>query len=298
MNFSLDQLNAFRAAAETGSFSAAARQLGKAQSVVSTAVAHLEVDLGVTLFDRSGRYPQLTGEGERLLRNALHILDACGQLQALAGDLSLGVEARLTLAIDDESHLPWLDPLLADFSRQFPQVELELLFPLMDDQVAMLLDGRAQLGVGYGQLYPHRDIECHVLGRVSTPAVVAPDHPLARQSPVTRADLRACRQIALTARSQAGEPSQFQMSDRVWWVEGDQPVLELVKRGHGWAMVPEFLLRAPLAHGELVLLDTEAQIDPRCYSLDVLWPRARPQGQAGQWLKDALLARGRTLLAV
>src|SRR6267142_2478242 len=59
----LDQLRTFIAAAEEGSFSAAGRKLGRAQSVVSKTLANLEAQLGVKLFDRSARYPRLTDEG-------------------------------------------------------------------------------------------------------------------------------------------------------------------------------------------------------------------------------------------
>ena len=67
MQVSIEQLEAFAAAAEQGSFSAAGRSLGKAQSAISTQVANLEIDLGVELFDRSGRSPVLTEAGARLL---------------------------------------------------------------------------------------------------------------------------------------------------------------------------------------------------------------------------------------
>ena len=65
MPYSPESLQAFVEAAALGSFSAAARRLRKTQSTVSTAIAHLEADLGVSLFDRSGRYPQLTEAGRR-----------------------------------------------------------------------------------------------------------------------------------------------------------------------------------------------------------------------------------------
>ena len=70
MQFSLDQLQMFVQAVHSGSFSAAARKLGKTQSTVSTAIAHLEADLGVRLFNRSGRYPQLTEAGRQVLGHA------------------------------------------------------------------------------------------------------------------------------------------------------------------------------------------------------------------------------------
>ena len=67
---SLDQLRTFIAAAEEGSFSAAGRKLQRAQSLVSQTLANLEEQIGVKLFDRSGRYPRLTEQGSALLRDA------------------------------------------------------------------------------------------------------------------------------------------------------------------------------------------------------------------------------------
>ena len=67
MRYSPEALTAFVETVSTGSFSAAARRLRKSQSTVSTAIANLEADLGVTLFDRSSRHPVLTPEGERAL---------------------------------------------------------------------------------------------------------------------------------------------------------------------------------------------------------------------------------------
>ena len=61
----LDQLRTFIAAAEEGSFSAAGRKLRRAQSVVSQTLANLEGQLGVRLFDRSGRYPRLTEQDRK-----------------------------------------------------------------------------------------------------------------------------------------------------------------------------------------------------------------------------------------
>ena len=67
MRHSPEALTAFAEAATLGSFSAAARKLGKSQSTVSTAIANLEIDLGITLFDRSTRKPALTEHGRVML---------------------------------------------------------------------------------------------------------------------------------------------------------------------------------------------------------------------------------------
>ena len=76
MHYSPESLQAFAEAACLGSFSAAARKLGKSQSTISEAIARLEIDLGLTLFDRSSRQPQLTEAGHALLGRVEEVLMA------------------------------------------------------------------------------------------------------------------------------------------------------------------------------------------------------------------------------
>ena len=290
MNPSLEQLKALLAAAETGSFSAAARKLGKAQSVVSTAISNLEIDLGLELFDRSARYPVLTEAGTRIHQEASILLAQSERLQAIAGELAAGVESRLTLAIDDDSHLPWLGSLLEEFATRYPGVELELLFPLMEDVTELLKSGRAQLGISYQKERPEWELASCSLGSVKMPLVVSPDHPLARKTPLRESDLQGARQLMVTGRREGTERHRFRLSAQVWWVEGDLGILELVKLGLGWASVPDFLLHRPLARGEVVVLNPDF-IALAELALELQWYRARPLGQAGRWLKEALLAR-------
>ena len=290
MNPSLEQLKALLAAAETGSFSAAARKLGKAQSVVSTAISNLEIDLGLELFDRSARYPVLTEAGTRIHQEATILLAQSERLQAIAGELAAGVESRLTLAIDDDSHLPWLGSLLEEFATRYPGVELELLFPLMEDVTELLKSGRAQLGISYQKERPERELASCSLGSVKMPLVVSPDHPLARKTPLRESDLQGARQLMVTGRREGTERHRFRLSAQVWWVEGDLGILGLVKLGLGWASVPDFLLHRPLARGEVVVLNPDF-IALAELALELQWYRARPLGQAGRWLKEALLAR-------
>ena len=98
---SLDQLQMFINAADSGSFSAAARRLGKGQSAVSLGIANLEIDLGVELFDRATRKPQLTREGERLLGFARAVVQQALDLEIAASALMQGAETRIRLAVDD-----------------------------------------------------------------------------------------------------------------------------------------------------------------------------------------------------
>src|ERR1700723_3636324 len=92
---SLDQLRTFIAAVDEGSFSAASRKLLRAQSVVSETVSNLEEQIGVALFDRSGRYPRLTPAGIVLLADARNIITGVDLLKARAKGMAVGLEPAL-----------------------------------------------------------------------------------------------------------------------------------------------------------------------------------------------------------
>ncbi|MFN5669766.1 LysR family transcriptional regulator, partial [Bradyrhizobium sp.] len=151
MSLSMDQLESFVAAAEQGSFSGAARLLKKAQSAVSTHVANLETDLGIALFDRTGRNPVLTEAGARLLPEAKLILDRREHLIGVASSFEAHVEKRLVVAIDELYPESAVGELFAEFATRFPHVELELLFPIMEDVSRLVLDGKADVGVMWRQ---------------------------------------------------------------------------------------------------------------------------------------------------
>ena len=119
----LDQLRTFLAAAEQGSFSAAGRKLRRAQSVVSQSLANLEGQLGVTLFDRSARYPSLTEQGRALLQNARAVADQVDGFKARARTLREGLEPELSLSIDVMYPMSELIEAVAMFRGKSAQIK-------------------------------------------------------------------------------------------------------------------------------------------------------------------------------
>jgi DNA-binding transcriptional LysR family regulator len=119
MSWSLDAIAAFSTCRLAGSFSAAARRLGKSQSTISEAIANLEIDLGVSLFERSGasRYS---------LRRAA-IAQPCppvagrGRCPQPGGRAAGGrLEPRLTIVLSDTFQSESLEQMLRLFEQQFP----------------------------------------------------------------------------------------------------------------------------------------------------------------------------------
>ncbi|MCB2384544.1 substrate-binding domain-containing protein, partial [Shewanella sp. SR1] len=164
------------------------------------------------------------------------------------------------------------------------------LFPLMEDVTDLLLTGRAQLGICYKNENPHREIVTYTLGEVAMPIVVSTEHPLARKQPLNEIDLQGSRQLLVTGRREGSERQRFRLSAQVWWVEGDLGVMELVKRGLGWAAIPAFLIQEALARQEVVVLESDL-ISRHALTLELQWHRALALGQAGRWLKETLQSK-------
>jgi DNA-binding transcriptional LysR family regulator len=119
----LDQLRVFLTVVETGSFAAAARKLNRATSVVSYAIANLEAQLGVSLFDReSTRKPQLTDPGRTVLAEARTIYGGIDGLRAKVRGLLQGLESEVHLALDVMLPASRVVDALKSFRAEFPTV--------------------------------------------------------------------------------------------------------------------------------------------------------------------------------
>ena len=289
MTGAMEQLEAVEAAAAHGSFSAAARVLGKAQSAISTQIANLEIDLGVELFDRSGRSPVLTAAGTRLLPEARVILDRREHLLGVASGFADHVETRLVVAIDELFPESAVGEVFADFGIHFPHVELELMFPNMGDVGRFVLDGKADLGVMWRQEVLPPELAFLTIGWVPLQLVCGRDHPLAK-GPVSWEELKRHRQIMVAAHSEGPEKQRLRIASDVWWVESHWVILQILRHNVGWALIPRHIIDdSPLAP-ELATPALEFDKGDHPVALEMVWRKQRPVGPAAKWLRTRLAA--------
>jgi len=291
MTVSLEQLDAFVAAAEQGSFSAAARYLRKAQSAVSLLVSSLEDDIGVKLFSRATRNPTLTEAGRRLLPEARLILDRREHLIGVARSFEEHVETRLAVAVDEFYPEPAIGALFAAFARRFPHVELELLFPSTRDVAGLVLEGKVDLGVMWREDDLPPTLGFHTIGWVPLLLVCGRNHPLA-DGAVTWEELRRHRQIMVAKRSDSAETHRLRVAAEVWWVESHWVILQILHRGIGWALIPAHILgNSPLAR-ELATPPLQFDEGAHRVALELIWNKQRPAGPAAKWLREQFAAIG------
>lgn len=145
----LRRLRAFHEVAERRSFSAAALELGYAQSVISHHIAALESEFGLTLVDRSTRPVRLTPAGERLRGHAIAVLgrvaEAEDELRALAG-LQTGT---LRLGAFLTAWTSFVPAAVARFEAATPGVEVQVEQAETDAGLRRLRAGDLDLAVIY-----------------------------------------------------------------------------------------------------------------------------------------------------
>src|SRR6202795_2286602 len=176
---SLDQLRTFIAAVDEGSFSAASRKLLGAQSVVSETISNLEEQIGVQLFDRSGRYPKLTPAGLALLGDARSVITGVDLLKARAKGMSVGLEPELSVVIDVFYPIDAITKVAKEFRQKYPGVALRIYVEALGAAIQPVLDGRCSVGIVGSLPDIPGSLTSERLPAVSFLMVAASDHPLA-----------------------------------------------------------------------------------------------------------------------
>ncbi len=289
MTITLEQLMVVKAAADCGSFSAAGRRLGKAQSTVSATISNLELETGVQLFDRSGRFPQLTEVGADLLEHISTLVVQASNLQGKFNAYSSGIEHELTLVVDAAIPHALYAPVLSAFYRQFPYVSLHLKSVALDDALSGLLDQRHALALMLTQPnYPEAIGFCR-LGTLKLAEVVHPAHPLCQLQPVTFADLSNYRQLIFAPHGRSLITAEYLRSPQRLYADSMETLLQLTLEGLGWSVLPWSRVEPLIRSGALVELMLKTYPHTQWeVGVDLVWSCSAPRGPAASWLQQAL----------
>ena len=132
-----DKLRIFHAVAKAGSFTHAGETLNLSQSAVSRQISSLEENLGVPLFHRHARGLILTEQGELLNRTARDIANRLNQTTAQMSDFSESPQGPLRITTTVAFGSVWLTTRLHKFLKQYPEIEVSLVFADSELDLAM-----------------------------------------------------------------------------------------------------------------------------------------------------------------
>ncbi len=238
---------------DSASFTLAGERLHLSQPAISKRITALEQQIGQSLFDRVGRTVSLTDAGRTLLPYARKALQDIEDARRALSQLDGSVSGRLSIGTSHHIGLHRLPPVLGQFTREYPQVDLDIHF--MDSEIACqaVLAGKLELGIVTLPTQPLPLLTTRKVWLDPLLVVSAPDHPLAGK-----------RQVSLTqlAEHPAVLPDEATYTHRIVTAaleaEGVKPhvrlatnYLETLKMlvviGLGWSVLPESMLDASLA---------------------------------------------------
>ncbi len=241
-------LQAFIAVAEAGSFSQAGERLHLTQPAVSKRIASLETQLNARLFDRIGRQINLTEAGQTLLPKAYGILAELADARRQLNNLKNDVSGSLSLSTSHHIGLHRLAPILRQFSRQYPEVALDIHF--VDSEVAYeeVLHGQIELGII--TLAPERKEMIHSVQVWRDPLcfVVSTEHPLAQRGTLTIKELSEYHAIfpganTFTHHIVKGLFSEHQLTLKVSMATNYLETIKMmVSIGLAWSVLPQSML--------------------------------------------------------
>lgn len=289
----LDQFTVFLTIVEEGSFAAAARKLGRAQSAITYAVQKLEDQSGVILFDRSAYRPTLTDQGRALLPRIQRVMDDIGAFRVHAQTISKGIEAEIVLVVESFLPLSMIAPALRRFHAEFPMVQLRINAVPSQNPAQHLLDHQADLGLFLLMSNPQPNLDSLLIAEIDFVAVAAPEHPLAKLPPLFPNEaMRDHLQIVVSEPKTANDGTVYGVVGVDQWRVSDVRLRnDLVKQGIGWGSMPRPMVEADLARGDLVEL-RPAQWDssdtmPR-FKTVVARHKDKALGPAGSFLRTAI----------
>lgn len=286
---SLDQLRAFIAAVDEGSFSAAGRKLYRVQSAVSGWIGGLEAQLDVVLFDRTARFPKLTPEGELLLADARNVVSGVDAMKARAKLMAGGLEAELSVVVDVFFPTAIIAAAAKAFAEHFPLTPLRLFVEGLGAAYQPVLDERCSLGILSSLPVEFPSLVSERLDEIPMFMVAAPSHPLAKfRGRISKRELAKHVQLVLTDRSNLLSGKDYGVFSPTTWRLADLSTKHAFLRdGVGWGSMPRHMVETDLAEGKLARLDVRLDF---ALAMNACYRASAPPGPAGRWFIDRLKA--------
>ena len=255
--------------ARTGSFAAAARELGKVPSALTYNVRQLEDALDVLLFDRRSRQAKFTAAGEELLNEGRRLLAESQAVANRVRRVASGWETQLSIAVDDAISRLTVYELCEAFYALDPQgkagggsignggpgTRLKLRTEVLAGTWEALVSGQADLAIGVSLHSPPPGVAVEPIGEVPFVFAVAPQHPLATAvEPLSDVELLRYRAVAVADTAQHMSPLTLNLlpGQDVLTVSSMAAKIEALLRGLGCGYIPEPMVREHMSAGRLV----------------------------------------------
>ena len=262
----LNDMTAFVASVKSGSFTAAAKQLGLTRSTIGKRIVRLEARLNVRLLQRNTRNLAPTDEGRLFYERCTAVLEELENAEQCLAQRSIEPQGRLKISAPLVLGKTILPPLLADFLHRYPQTSVEL--SLTDDYADLISDGY-DLALRNGNPPQCDSLIARTVGSQQMLTCAAPGYLVQHGTPQSPDDLahHQCLHFLHGGRvsrwrfQQKGKETTFQGSGR-FSADNGEALLELALSAFGIVQLPHYLVQAALDAGSLKSVLSDFQPKP------------------------------------
>lgn len=248
-----EQLEAFVTTVKCGSFMAASKYLSISKTRVSELISNLEIDLDFTLFDRSGRNPALTHEGEQMYQHAVLLIHQKRRMLALSESIRVTGVAKLRLGLGRLIPFSVIEPSISRMLKAFPNTQLQIVRDTDDTLLKKLEIEQLELCIQLirgGELAQTMDL--YELVPLEWSYVCSPDSDLLEYDCINQDILSRYRQIVCSAAFDIVFADLLGIaSTQIWEVAEQQDVVQMVEQDFGFALLPTVLAEERIAFGTL-----------------------------------------------
>ena len=245
----------------------------------------MEIDIGTELFERSGRSLSVTDKGLELYSYAKSVIREAGQFDEKVESLFFGQPSVLTIGVDTSINNQEIADIIASFSKEFPNIDLVLLAGETSQVESWVIDQKADAAILMSTLnYPMTlsisrafHFQLCMIAQQSVP------NKLNTQN-ISLAELKGLRQLTYNIFLEAGLNNIQQIGSRTHLVSNTFQMLDLVKAGLGWAILPRFICDKALADGSVYEIYIDGQPTTETWAAGVIWRLDKPLNEASERL--------------
>ncbi|MUK48850.1 LysR family transcriptional regulator [Aliivibrio fischeri] len=268
-----------------GSIQAAANALNKSHTTLIYSIKKLEDQLGLSLLKVEGRRAVLTNDGKSLLRRAQSMIEQARALEEISTQLSQGVEAEITIAVDHLCDRSWLYSAMTTFMKENTSTSVQVVETSLSKTSNMVTSESADISI---ITLPITNHPCEAFGITRMLPVVSIHHPLANLSAPSLADLTTNCQIVIRDLGASNKQD-------VGWLKSNQRITvdnfdhawQATKQGLGYCRLPQHVIEQ---HNdkEMVVLHIENASSYQV-PLHLTLPKGAKTGPAARALYDLLI---------
>lgn len=286
MKLNREQLELILEIIDRGNFSAAARALNRVPSAVSMAIANLEAELNLKLFERSKNHLEPTEVALSIEPHARLIVTKMRQLDMHLTELSTGLETRISIGIAADMNQRYLLAGVEQLIQLYPLLNIEMVCAPQQELKARLQNNEIDLYIAYSSSELDKNERFRLLGVEKFVAAISPkdaqqlkDHD---KNELTM--LSELRQIIVASKHYPLPDRRVLVSDAYWYSDNLAMAINMVEQGMGWGNFPLSIVSEHFSKQSLIRLEFSDTTNGLDMPIHAIWPSYKPLSKTLQHL--------------